>query len=142
MRVGTTLKMGAAILVLGGVLSACGGGGSNPARPSTGGSSSGSSSGSSNSGILFTITSAGVSPKELTVPPGTRVQFLNNDTQNHDMESDPHPDHTDCPELTQVGFLSPGQTKESGNLNTVRTCGFHDHNLFPDPKWEGRIIIK
>jgi plastocyanin len=76
------------------------------------------------------------------VSPGTRVQFRNNDSQNHDMHSDPHPDHTDCPELAQVGFLSPGQTKESSNLNTVRTCGFHDHNLPNITALQGRIIIR
>lgn len=59
------------------------------------------------------------------------MTFVNNDTRNHDMQSDPHPEHTDCPALAQVGFLSPGQSKTSGNLNTARACGFHDHNL-PD----------
>lgn len=142
MSVRTFLMTAATILVLGGMFGACGGGGSSPTSPSTGGSSSGSGSGTSGSGILFTITSAGVSPKELTVPPGTRVQFRNNDTRNHTMNSDPHPDHTDCPEIDQVGFLTPGQIKETGNLNTVRTCGFHDHELFPQPQWEGRIIIR
>ena len=43
------------------------------------------------------------------------------------MDSDPHPEHTDCPEINNIGFISPGQTKETGNLNTVRTCGYHDH---------------
>ena len=43
------------------------------------------------------------------------------------MTSDPHPEHTDCLEINNIGFLSPGQTKETGNLNTVRTCGYHDH---------------
>ena len=47
--------------------------------------------------------------------------------RSHEMFSDPHPEHTDCPEINQVGFLSPGQSRQTGNLNTVRTCGFHDH---------------
>ena len=53
---------------------------------------------------------------------------MNNDSRPHDMASDPHPSHEDCPPLDQVGFLSPGQSRTSGNFNTVRTCGFHDHN--------------
>ena len=43
------------------------------------------------------------------------------------MNSDPHPEHTDCPELNQIGFLNPGQSRQSGNLNTARRCGLHDH---------------
>jgi plastocyanin len=85
-----------------------------------------------------------MSPTELTVSSGTRVQFANNDTThpNHDIQSDPHPEHTDCIEINQVGFIVPGQTKETGNLNTVRTCGFHDHNLPSDSRYQGRIIIR
>ena len=41
---------------------------------------------------------------------------------------DPHPSHTDCPELNQIGTLNTGQQRQSGNLNTARTCGMHDHS--------------
>lgn len=44
------------------------------------------------------------------------------------MSSDPHPDHTDCPEINQVGHLNPNQSRQTGNLNTARACGFHDHD--------------
>jgi plastocyanin len=91
---------------------------------------------------VFTLTSAGVTPKELTVSPGTRVMFVNNDTRNHEMNSNPHPTHGDCPAINDVSFLTPGQSRETGILNTVGTCGFHDHNLFPQPEWEGRIIVR
>jgi hypothetical protein len=47
------------------------------------------------------------------------------------MSSDPHPEHTDCPELNQIGTLNTGQTRSSGNLNTARRCGMHDH-INPD----------
>jgi plastocyanin len=67
-----------------------------------------------------------VSPQNVTVTVGSRVTFVNNDTRPHDMNSDPHPEHTDCRELN-VGFLTAGQTGTSQNL-TPRTCGFHDHN--------------
>jgi plastocyanin len=90
----------------------------------------------------ITITSAGVNPATLTVARGSQVTFQNNDVQVHDMQSDPHPAHDDCPELSQVGFLAPGQSKQSGNLNTAKTCGYHDHELFSDRKWQGKIIIQ
>jgi hypothetical protein len=58
------------------------------------------------------------------------------------MSSDPHPDHTDCPELNQVGFLNPGQSRETGNLTLPKTCGFHDHDLPNITGLQGRIVIR
>jgi plastocyanin len=116
------------------VLASCGGGsgsGSTPAAPDP-----------SRAGITITMTSNGVSPKQLQVSPGTRVLFLNNDSREHEMDSDPHPEHTDCPEINNVGFISPGQTKETGNLNTVRTCGYHDHGNPDNTRFQGSIVIK
>ena len=90
----------------------------------------------------ITITSTGVSPRAVTVSQGGRVTFVNNDTRAHDMASNPHPEHTDCPELNSVGFLTPGQSRASGNLNTRRTCGFHDHNRDTDTSLQGTITIQ
>jgi hypothetical protein len=97
-----------------------------------------------NSGNQFriTITTAGVDPKELTVPQGTRVLFVNNDSRRRNMTSDPHPEHDQCPELNVVGYLNTGQSKETGNLNTVRTCGFHDHDDPDNNNVKGRIVIR
>ena len=110
---------------------ACGGsdnGGSTPTTP--------------DNALTFTITSAGVSPKTLTVAAGSQVTFINNDKVSHQMFSDPHPEHTDCPEINSVGFLSPGQTKQTGNLNSVRTCGFHDHEQPLNTFLQGSILIR
>jgi plastocyanin len=90
----------------------------------------------------ITMTSNGVSPAVLTVPPGTRVLFINNDTRTREMNSDPHPEHTNCPEINAIGFITPGQTKETGNLNTVRTCGYHDHGNPNNTGFQGRIVIQ
>jgi plastocyanin len=73
------------------------------------------------------IANNAVCPQSITVALGSQVMFVNQDTVAHEMYSDPHPEHTDCPELNQVGHLEPGQSRLSGNLNTARTCGFHDH---------------
>jgi hypothetical protein len=70
-------------------------------------------------------------PQNITLAAGSQVMVVNQDAVAHEMYSDPHPEHTDCPELNQVGHLEPGQSRLSGNLNTVRTCGYHDH-LRPD----------
>ena len=73
------------------------------------------------------ISNNTLSPQNITVARGSQVTITNNDSRVHEMDSDPHPEHTTCPELNQIGFLNPGQSRQSGNLNTVRTCGIHDH---------------
>lgn len=90
----------------------------------------------------ITITAQGVSPANIQVTAGSRVRFVNNDTRAHNMTSDPHPDHTDCPELNQVGLLTPGRAIESGNLNTIRVCKFHDHDNPLVQSLNGTITIR
>ena len=113
------------------VTASCGGGGTSPTpTPSN--------------PFTFTITAAGVSPKEFTVPAGSRVLFLNSDSRPHDMASDPHPEHNaeGCEGINVVGGLSPGQSHETGNMNTVKTCGFHDHGNPENTTLQGRIIVR
>jgi plastocyanin len=88
---------------------------SSPSQPPTGGTTT------------ITITAAGASPRNVTIPVGSQVTFVNNDVVAHDMYSDPHPEHTDCPEFDSVGHLTPGASRQTKNLTTIRTCGFHDH---------------
>ncbi len=107
-----------------------------------GGSDSGSTTPSPTPAAVITITSSGVSPRSVTVPRGSQVQFVNNDSRSHQMNSDPHPEHTECPELNAVGFLSPGASRTSGNLNTARTCRYHDHDLPNNATLQGAIVIQ
>lgn len=90
----------------------------------------------------ITLTSSGANPRNIDVPVGSRVRFINNDSRAHNMSSDPHPEHTDCPEINQVGFLSAGQSRETGNLVQARTCGFHDHDNPSNASLTGRITIR
>ena len=92
--------------------------------------------------MTITIVGNAVSPQNITVSPGSRVTFVNNDSRRHDMFSDPHPEHTDCPEINQVGTLQPGQSRDTGNLNTVRSCGFHDHEQPTVSSLRGTIRIQ
>jgi plastocyanin len=121
------------LVVLACVVTAASCGAGTPSAPSGG-----------SDATTITITSAGASPVTLTVSTGTRVRFVNNDGRAHNMTSDPHPEHGDCPELNSVGLLQPGQSRESGNLNVIRTCGFHDHDDPPPAgsRWSGRITIR
>lgn len=90
----------------------------------------------------ITITASGVSPKNVTISIGARVRFVNNDSVQRDMGSDPHPDHTDCPPLNAVGILKPGEARDTGNFVIVRTCGFHDHDDPMNVNVQGSIITK
>ena len=93
-------------------------------------------------GSTITIETSGVTPKNLQVAPGAQVTFVNNDRRNHEMTSDPHPEHTDCPAINQVGVIVPGQSKQTGNLNTPMTCGYHDHADAQNSAWQGRITVQ
>ena len=120
----------AAALLIG---AACGGSSSSPSSPTP----------APDNAVRITIgTNGAVSPAELVVPPGTRVLFVNNHNQQHEMNSDPHPEHTDCPAINSVGLLRPGESRETGNLVTVRTCGFHDHGNPSSTALQGRIIVR
>jgi plastocyanin len=101
---------------------ACGGDGS-PTGPSGGGGGGG---GTPVETTTITITSAGATPHNIIVNAGAKVTFTNNDSRVHEPSSNPHPSHTQCPELN-VGRLEPNQSRESGAAVGGRTCGFHDH---------------
>ena len=75
----------------------------------------------------ITVTGSGVNPRNIIVPLGAQVTFVNHDTAPHEMSSDPHPEHTDCPEFSPLGRLNPNQSRQTANLVTGRVCGFHDH---------------
>jgi len=131
MQIGMAVKAGLApVLCL--VLAACGG---------DGGGTPGPSPLPTNPNVI-TISSAGVvTPKELIVAPGARVLFVNSDGRRHEMTSDPHPEHDECPAIN-VGLLMPGQSRETENLIVVRACGFHDHENPDNPNLKGRIIVR
>jgi plastocyanin len=110
------------------------GGDDSPSSPSGGG----------NDGTIaatLTITSTGITPKTVTVPVGSRVTIVNNHTTTHNMNSDPHPEHTQCPALN-VGALTNGQSRTSQNLTTARTCGMHDHDDPDNPSWKATITVQ
>jgi hypothetical protein len=113
---------------------ACGGS-DGPTDPSPGG-------GNPVQTTTITITSTGATPRAIVVSRGSQVTIRNDDSRNHEMTSDPHPTHTDCPELNAIGFLTPGQSKQSGNLNTARTCGIHDHGLPDNNSLKATVTIQ
>ena len=123
------------------LLAGCGGGSGSPASPSGGGGGGGgTSSPLPGEAATITILATGTSPKSVTVPVGSRVNFVNQGTLNIEVSSDPHPVHTDCPALN-VGVVRPGQTGQTGALNVARVCSYHDHGRPDDGRWQGTIVI-
>jgi hypothetical protein len=96
----------------------------------------------SGTAATITLSSGGLSPVEVRVSRGSKVLFVNNDARPHAMSSDPVQVHTDCPAINDVGTLAPGQSRSTGELTAVRTCGFHDHTNEFDNTWKGRIIVQ
>lgn len=90
----------------------------------------------------ITITPAGNTPKAVVIATGARVRFVNNDVRPHDLESDPHPMHNDCPEANAAGLLAPGGSGMTAAFMTARTCGIHDHNDPGNAAWMSRIVIR
>jgi len=132
----TVRRMTTAAIVAAMTAAACGGGSSSSPTSPTGGCTP-----SSNPNTIV-IQNNQVCPQTLTVAVGGQVTFVNNDSRVHMMDSDPHPEHTDCPALNDVGFLNPGQSRTSGNLVVARRCGFHDHNSPDTASLKGAITIQ
>ena len=143
MTFGTRILAAASIAALI-VTTACGG--SSPTSPGGGGGGSVvvQSTGSVGTiGATITIGANGsVSPSQVNVPVGQSVTFVNNDSRSHDMESDPHPAHTACPSIANVGLLQPGQSKTTFGFANAGTCGYHDHQDDTNTRFQGAIVVQ
>ncbi|HLQ23128.1 MAG TPA: hypothetical protein VK132_07970 [Gemmatimonadales bacterium] len=89
----------------------------------------------------ITIAAGVASPKQVEINVGQRVAFVNNDTVAHEIASNPHPIHTDCPPINEVGGLAPATARLTGAFTIARTCGYHDHGLPDNTSLQGTIII-
>jgi|SRR5664279_5349880 len=89
--------------------------------------SSQSSSPSSNQQAAATITysDSGFSPSTTTVKSGDTVAIKNTSSNDMQLDSNPHPIHTDDTDLN-VGPVSAGQTK-TFTVTKTGTFGFHNH---------------
>lgn len=88
-----------------------------------------------------TITNAGVSPANVQITRGGTVRFVNQSGSPHQMNSDPHPTHGNCPPLNQVPFLVPGQSGQTGAFTALGTCGYHDHLNPTNGSLQGTIQV-
>ncbi len=70
------------------------------------------------------------------------MTFVNSDTRPHDMLGGPDHTRRDCPEVDVIGFLVPGQSRETMTFTNAQTCEFHDHTNLGNPAFQGRIIVQ
>ena len=124
----------AALAVL---VAACGG--DSPSAPGSGGSGGGPGT-AGPIGATITIQNGRMNPSTVTVTAGQSVNFVNSDGRSRNVSSDPHPDHNQCTAMN-VGNLSNGQSRATGALTVVRTCGFHDHDDPDNGSLKGSVII-
>jgi hypothetical protein len=75
----------------------------------------------------ITLTPDGPEPPSVTINVGGRVTFVNQDDRPHEIVSDPYLRHEECPAINAVGYLLPGQQRQTRVFEAVRSCGFHDH---------------
>jgi plastocyanin len=133
---GRWLRSAAAVTMVAGMLACGDSDNGNPAGPSGGG-------GGATSGATITIGANGaVSPAQVTVNVGQTVTFVNSHTSSHQIASDPHPAHTNCPPVNTLQTLTAGQTRATGAFTAAGTCGFHDHNDPSNTSLQGTITIR
>jgi plastocyanin len=128
------LSKGAPILAavaLAALVASCGKS-SSPTEPTTGGTMT--------SVGAIAITGSGVSPKTLGVGFGGKVTITNNDSAPHELSSNPHPFHTDCPEINSP-VLTTGQSFTATMASKAETCGFHDHLNPTNAAFQGTITV-
>jgi plastocyanin len=89
------------------------------------------------SAATITYGKNGFSPATTTVKSGDSVTFANNSSEDIQVDSDPHPVHTDDTDLN-VGMISPGQS-QTVVLTKKGTFGFHNHL---DPSDTASITIQ
>jgi len=85
----------------------------------------------------ITYSDSGYSPASVTVKSGEAVEIKNTSSHAMQFDSDPHPIHTNDPELN-VGSVNPGESMKF-TVSKTGTFGYHNH-LNPSDK--GTIIVK
>jgi hypothetical protein len=116
------------------LVSACGEGPTGPSEPPR---------------LTVTISESGPNPVTVRGPRegAFTVEFVNQDSQPHEVRSDPHPEHNNCPALDRVGVIAPGQSVVTADLQgcfviigrfTDRLT-YHDDARLDDPRFQGTV---
>jgi hypothetical protein len=98
--------------------------------------------------LRIVVSGDGVRPPAYAGRP-LQVQFFNDDSENHRMLSDPHPQHDGCPEMMDLGVMEPQRSvflkfstdRRQGNI-ALPVCRYHDETRPEDPRFWGSIMIR
>jgi plastocyanin len=85
----------------------------------------------------ITYSDEGFSPSKITVKSGENIAIKNASASDMQFDSDPHPVHTNDPELN-VDLVSPGHTMIL-TVHTKGTFGYHNHL---NPGDTGTIVVQ
>jgi len=86
---------------------------------------------------IVTIENGGISPSIIQTTAGTQIRFRNMDNTTHQIASDPHPTHSDLPDLFSP-ILYSGETY-TYKFDKVGQWKYH---LEDSPSVWGEIIVK
>ena len=93
-------------------------------------------------GILDQIISpAGVQPQDSHLDHPVTVTFVNRDSVAHTPESAPEIGNGDCPEMSQVGRLEPGQSGMVAIDKANYICSYHDALQPAVLKFKGILVV-
>ncbi|HSW75171.1 MAG TPA: cupredoxin domain-containing protein [Candidatus Saccharimonadales bacterium] len=105
--------------------------------PSTNNSSASNSSQTNSSTSTITYDGNQFEPQTLTIKAGSKVKIVNQSSDSPlSFDSDPHPTHTDEPELN-AGSIDPGVSTQI-TVTKVGNWGYHNHL---HPEQTGRIVV-
>ena len=107
------------------------------AQASTSPSANPTGSPEANSSLTIVMQDNSFSPTQTTVKAGQSITFANRTSRQIQVDSDPHPAHTDDPELN-VGTISAGQSKTI-TVKKTGSFGIHDHL---NPSMKARVTIE
>lgn len=84
------------------------------------------------------ISSSGFVQKDITIKAGGTVTWMNEDSEDHQVNSAPHPTHTTYKPLNTVGLLKAGE-KKALMFPDAGTYKYHDHL---NPSLTGSVIVE
>lgn len=88
--------------------------------------------------VTVEINANGFSPDKITIKASGKVTWVNNDTQNHQVNSAVHPTHLVYPPLNTIGLLKPAE-KKSLIFPDKGTYKYHNHL---NPQLTGLVVVQ
>lgn len=87
---------------------------------------------------VVNILSSGFMPQTITVKAGESVTWVNEDSVSHQVNSAPHPTHTNYPPLNTVGLIKAGESKSLA-FPDAGSFKYHDHL---NPSLTGTVVVE